>query len=154
MEIRQATVDDFELLKDLKLKAKASERRHNKSLRTIAATRERYFGYLKNDLASKDRAVFMALEEGTPVGIVTGRVHRTLLIQKARKKGHISNLFVASGHRKKGIATALLESLVKWFHDKSVTDLRLGVYVKNTVARDLFLRLGFREYAIEMKKRS
>jgi len=115
MEIRKATINDFERIKEIKLKAKTSERRYNKSLKPIWENRERYLSYLRNDLTNRDRAVFMAIERDKPVGIITGRIYTTLLIRIFRKKGHISNLFVTPGHRRKGIATKLVGELLKWF---------------------------------------
>ena len=152
MEIRKATSDDFELLKDIKLKAKASERRYNKSLKPVPQSKERYFAYLANDLASEDQAVFIALERGKPVGMITGRIHKTLPVKTLRRKGHISNLFVLRVHRRKGIAAALMGELIQWFRHKNVRDVRLGVHVKNAPARNMFRRFKFREYAMEMKK--
>ena len=152
MEIRQATPDDYEQLKELKLKAKASERRYNKSLKPMRQSRETYLAYLESDLESKDRAIFIAIERGEPVGIITGRIYRTLPVKVHRRYGHMSNLFVQPPHRKKGIGTALFSEVLKWFRDNGIKDVRLGVYAKNASARDLFRKFKFREYVIEMKK--
>lgn len=152
MEIRKATADDYEQLKEIKLKAKASERRYNKSLKPLRQSKERYLAYLENDLTSRDRAVFMAIERGRPVGMITGRIHTTLLIKTLRRNGHMSNLFVEAAHRRKGIAAALFSELLKWFRQSNIRDVHLGVYVKNASARNMFRKFKFREYAIEMKR--
>ena len=152
MEIKRATIDDFDQIKGIKLAAKASERRYNKSLKPIQQTREKYFSYLRNDLSDEDRAVFIAMDRDKPVGIIAGRIHTTLPIKLLPRKGHISNLFVVPSHRKKGLASRLLKELLDWFKEKEIEDVRLGVHARNASALNMFRKLKFKEYAIEMKK--
>ena len=152
MEIRQATLADFERIKGLKLEAKASEARYNTSLRPLRDNRESYFSYLRSDLTSDDRIVLIATEDGEPVGTITGRIHTTLPVRIHRKQGHISNLFVASGHRGKGVATDLVSELLRWFRDKEIQDVRLEVYRGNTPALNAFRKLGFEEYLTGFRK--
>ena len=152
MEIRKATLADFEQIKGLKLEAKASEARYNTSLRPLRDNRESYFSYLRNDLTSEDRSVLIATEDGEPVGIITGQIHTTLPIRVLRKQGHISNLFVASGHRGKGVATSLVGELLRWFREKGIRDVRLEVYRGNAPALKAFRKLGFEEYLTGFRK--
>jgi len=152
MEIKRATIDDFDQIKGIKLAAKASERRYNKLLKPIQQTRKKYFSYLRKDLSDEDRAVFIAMDRDKPVGIITGRIYTTLLIRRLPRKGHISNLFVVPGHRKKGLASRLVKELLDWFKSKKIKDVRLGVHLRNGPALKMFRKLGFQEYAIEMKR--
>lgn len=153
MEIREATIDDFDQVKGIKLKAKASERRYNKSLKPLREARKKYFSYLKTDLANKDAAVLIATDRDRPVGIITGRIYKTLPIKVISRKGHISNLFVASSHRNKGIATRLVRELLNWFQEKKIRDVHLGVHSRNDRALEVFRKLKFRESIMEMKIR-
>jgi len=152
MEIRQATLDDLDAIAELKLRAKACEREHSTSLRPIAECRERYLSYLRTDLSSDNRAVFVALEGGEPVGIITGRIYGTLLIRVHRKQGHVSSLFVAPEHRKQGAAGRLIEALLDWFRERDVLEIRLAVHSGNEAARKLLSACGFEEYAVEMTR--
>ncbi len=152
MEIRNATIDDFEQIKDIKLKAKASEAKYNTSIRPLRENRERYFSYLRNDLTNQDRAVLIVIDRDKPVGMITGRIYRTLLIRIRRREGRISNLFVLPGHRKKGVAAELVRELLKWFREKKIKDVRLAVHSGNAPALQMFGKLGFREYLIEFEK--
>jgi ribosomal protein S18 acetylase RimI-like enzyme len=152
MEIRKATIDDFDQIKDLKLKAKASEGKYNTSLRGLRENRKRYFSYLRNDLTDQDRAVLIAIDRDQPIGMITGRIYRTLLIRIRRKEGRISNLLVLPGHRKKGIATELVRELLKWFRKRRIKDIRLAVHSGNAPALEMFSKLRFQEYLIEFKK--
>ncbi len=152
MEIRKATISDFERIKEMKLRAKACEREYSKSLKPMRECRERYLTYLRDDLTKEDRAVFVAIERGEPVGMITGSIHTTLPIRVLRRQGHVSSLFVMPAHRKKGLATRLVEELLKWLREKGIRDVRLAAHSDNTPALKLFGRLGFQEYAIEMAK--
>lgn len=152
MEIRKATINDFEQIKDIKLRAKASEGKYDTSLRPLRENRERYFSYLRNDLTNQDRAVLIAIDQDEPIGMITGRIYRTLLIKVRRQEGRISNLFVLPGHRKKGVATELVRELLKWFREKKIKDVCLAVHSGNVPALEMFSKLRFQEYLIEFKK--
>ncbi len=152
MEIRKATADDFEQVLEMKLKAKACEREYSTSLKPMRECREAYLSYLRNDLTNEDRAVFVAMEREGPVGMITGRIHTTLPIRVLRRQGHVSNLFVVPGHRKRGVATNLVTELLNWFREKGIRDVRLATHWGNAAALKLLGRLGFQEYAVEMTR--
>ena len=152
MEIRKATLDDLEQIKDLKLQAKASEARYNPSLAPVEDNREMYLRYLRNDLTSEDRAVFVATDGDEAVGVITGRIHTTLPIRVRRRQGNISNLFVAPQHREKGVAAKLVAELLRWFRGEGIADVYLGVHCGNAPALKMFRELGFQDYLIEFKK--
>ena len=152
MEIKKATINDFEQIKDIKLRAKASEGKYDTSLRPLRENREKYFSYLRNDLTNQDAAILIAIDQDEPIGMITGRIYRTLLIKVRRKEGRISNLFVLPGHRKKGVATELVRELLKWFREKKIKDVRLAVHSRNVPSLEMFSKLRFQKYLIEFKK--
>ncbi len=152
MEIRKATLDDLEGVKDLKLQAKASEARYNTSLRPLADSREEYVRYLRDDLASEDGVVFVATDGDEAVGTITGRIHTTLPIRVHRKQGNVSNLFVASHYRGRGVAAKLVRELLRWFRGEGIADVYLSVHCGNAPALKLFRKLGFQDYLIDFKK--
>jgi len=152
MEIRRAAIADFERIKDIKLKAKATEGKYNTSLRPLRENTGRYFSYLRNDLTNPDRAVFMAVDRDKTVGMITGRIYRTLPIRIRRKEGRISNLFVLPGHRKSGLGARLVLELLKWFREKKTEDIRLSVHSGNAPALAMFRKLKFEEYLIEFRR--
>ena len=152
MEIRKATVKDFERLKDIKIKSKIWERKYNKSLKPIDKVKKRYFYYLKKDLTFKDRAIFIAIKNDKIIGMILGKIVNTLPIIKFEKRGYISNLYILSKHRRKGMAKKLVRELMGWFRAHNIKGLRLEVYSKNKPALNIYNKLGFKEYAIKMKK--
>ncbi len=152
MEIRKATIQDFEKLKSIKLKSKIAERKYNESLRPINKVEKRYSYYLKRDLAFKDRAIFIAIKNDKIMGMILGKIVNTLSITKFRKRGYISNLYVLPEQRRKGIGKRMAKALIKWFRAKNIKNLRLEVYSKNRPALNIYDKLGFKEYTIKMKK--
>ena len=151
MEIRKATIKDFEKLKDIKLKSKIGERRYNKSLKPINKVEKRYFYYLKRDLTLKDRVIFIAIKNDKIVGMILGKIINTLSIIKFKKRGYISNLYILPKYRRKGIAKKLVRELIEWFKENNIKNLRLEVYSKNKPALNIYNKLRFKEYAIKMK---
>ncbi|MCK4245471.1 MAG: GNAT family N-acetyltransferase [Candidatus Omnitrophica bacterium] len=152
MEIRKATIKDFERLKDIKIKSKIWERKYNKSLKPIDEVKKRYFYYLKRDLTFKDRAIFIAVKNDKIIGMVLGKIVNTLSIIKFEKRGYISNLYILPRYRRKGIAKKLVRELIEWFRANNIKSLRLEVYSKNKPALNIYHKSGFKEYAIKMKK--
>lgn len=152
MEIRKATIEDFEKLKDMKLRSKRSERKHNKSLKPIDEVKRRYFSYLKKDLTFDNRAVIVAVENNKIIAMILGKIVDNLPIAKLKKRGYISNLYVLPGYRRRGVAQRLVTELIKWFRVNNIENLRLELYSKNKPALNIYDKLGFKEYAIKMKK--
>lgn len=152
MGIRKATIKDFERLKDIKIKSKIWERKYNKSLKPIDKVKKRYFYYLKKDLIFKDRAIFIVIKNDKIIGMILGKIVNTLSIIKFKKRGYISNLYILPKYRRKGIAKKLVRELIEWFKSHNIKNLRLEVYSKNKPALNIYDKLGFKEYAIKMKK--
>ncbi len=73
--------------------------------------------------------------------------------RKATKVGSIEILAVGEGHRRKGIATALLEKLFEGFRQKGIDYLTLAVPAEEEAARKLYDKLGFEIRAYHLSKR-
>lgn len=64
------------------------------------------------------------------------------------EEGDISNMAVASGYRRRGIATKLLLEIIRRAYQKGVTDVTLEVRETNAGAISLYEKLGFQEVGI------
>ncbi len=152
MEIKQASLKDFDEIIKLKLESKEEERDFNRNLKPVEDVKMHYEKYLRNDLSSEWRVVFIAEEEGTIVGLVVGKIYRTLKIAGYERSGYISNVYVKKKSRRKGIGLKLVEKVVEWFKQKGATNITLELYKDNDAAVNLYQRLGFKEHTIIMKK--
>jgi len=63
------------------------------------------------------------------------------------KQGHIVSLAVRPGHRRMGVGTGLLESLLERLRSNGVDEVFLEVREDNLVAAGLYRKLGFREFS-------
>lgn len=150
MEIKQATMDDFDELFKLKLESREEARQFNEKLVATNEVADRYESYLKKDLSNEWRAVFIAVEDGKIVGMVLGKIFRSMYIQGHERLGYISNLYVKKGFRKKGLGKKLTQAVIDWFKSKEAVALTLEVYEKNKAALNLYHKLGFKNHSVKM----
>ena len=86
----------------------------------------------------------VAEHDGEIVGYIMCRIERSLWGLKP-PRGHVISIAVLPGHRRKGIATALLrEALSRMSERYGATECYLEVRVSNTPAISLYEKLGFR----------
>jgi GNAT superfamily N-acetyltransferase len=79
------------------------------------------------------RIAFIALEKGVVVGYIAG--HRT---RRFGCDGEVQYLYVASSHRRRGIATHLLRLLLQWFESQGATKICANVNVDSPVASTFY----------------
>lgn len=78
---------------------------------------------------------------GNAVDQVTGDRH-----------GQIFMLYVEPAHRRRGIATALIEQAQQWGKERGDRSLALQVFTHNQGAMKLYENLGFNSHALLMRK--
>ena len=152
MRIRKATLDDFEALKRFKILSKKEEWRYSETLKPLKETREKYLEYLKTDLTRQWRAIFIAIEDDKIVGMVMGKRYNTISISKYKRKGYISNLYIDKDCRKKGIGGKLILHTLKWLKKQGVPHTTVEIHIKNQAAKNLYCKLGFKDYTIKLTK--
>ncbi|MCD6369805.1 MAG: ribosomal protein S18-alanine N-acetyltransferase [Thermoproteales archaeon] len=82
--------------------------------------------------------VAKTLHDRKVIGYIIGMVRR-------ENVGHIVSLAVQQNFRRKGVASKLIEELIKKFKKKSLSTVRLEVRLSNIPARRLYLKHGFME---------
>ncbi len=152
--IKKATLEDFERLFPLKIESKNDEQRFAQSTIPIEDAEDYYREYLQRDLESPYRAVFVAeLTDGEMVGMVVGRIYRTLKAVGYERRASVSNLYVAECYRKRGCGKRLVDALTDWFVEREVSGVTLSIYRENTLAHDMHLKNGFQDQFISMYKK-
>ena len=152
--IRKATLTDFERLFPLKIESKIDEQRFAQSTVQIEDVEKYYGEYLERDLENPYRAVFIAeQEDGETVGMVVGRIYRTLKAVGYERRASVSNLYVKERCRKCGCGKRLVDALTDWFIEREVSGITLSIYRENTLARDMHLKNGFRDQFVSMYKK-
>lgn len=153
MIIRKATIRDFEQLKNMKFLSKKEELKYSKTLKPLSKTKDHYIRYLKADLDSDYRIIFVAVERKKIIGMTLGKFYPSLPISKYKKKGYISNLHIDKAHRRKGVGKKLILRILKWFKENNVPHISLEIHVDNEAAKNIYHKLGFKNYTIKMVKK-
>lgn len=153
MDIRKATIEDFDKVLEIKLESKDEERRFNPALRPVKKMVNYYKEYLKNDLSSEWRAVFIAVIKGEIVGIIVGKTYRTLKIAGYERRGYLSNLYVKKESRRKGVGRKLFEKAIDWLKSKGAKAITLEIHNENKDKVDFFHKFGFKDFTTKMVKR-
>lgn len=83
----------------------------------------------------------IAEAEGAVIGYAIGEVER----RGARRVGHVMNIAVAPGWRRRGLAGRLLDELEFRFAEKGAAASYLEVRASNTSAKTLYKRRGYVE---------
>ncbi|HIE05023.1 MAG TPA: GNAT family N-acetyltransferase [Candidatus Latescibacteria bacterium] len=93
------------------------------------------------DIEANPEGIFVAEEDGRPVGYVTTRLdHDT-------KIGWIPNLAVLPEHRRKGIGKALMERALNYLKEKGMEMVKIETLEQNEVGKEFYPKVGFVEVA-------
>jgi ribosomal protein S18 acetylase RimI-like enzyme len=88
---------------------------------------------------------------GCVVGIVLEQSVQDLLEYKKVKQGHIPDLYVKEGFRNMGIGKTLVDLAEKYLKKQGCTICSLSVLAEYE-AHELYLKLGYQDYHLEMLK--
>ncbi len=153
VKIKKATMDDSDELFKLKLEAKKHERQLNKELKPIHEVKSHYREYLEKDIDNEHRAVFIAIIDNEIVGMIIGRIYRSLRVVGYERRATMGNLYVKEKCRRKGVAKKLINGLTKWCKSKKAKTITLSVYSENKVVQEIYKRAGFKETFVTMHKK-
>ena len=104
----------------------------------------RYTRWISGNLDKPDWLFAVALDGGQVVGGVAAGIMMEIPIYVYDRLAFIHDLAVAPEHRRRGIATQLVQFAGNWAGGSGVNQLRLMAAEPNAAARGLFSHLGFR----------
>ncbi len=160
LKIRKATLKDLPVIMSHlkksrgyhnKIIAKSANRKFIEKLREDAAIRHRKF--IKGHILSRNGVVFIAEKDGKVAGSLLAFVMKNIRIFKIAKLGYVSDLFVKREFRGGGIGKALLEKTLEWFRKKGLKFASLKVNSVNSKAHSFYLKEGFSDFKVEMRKK-
>jgi ribosomal protein S18 acetylase RimI-like enzyme len=137
VEVRRARADDWEELRELRLRALAD------APGAFASTLEREAAFPDDVWRQRAQggpasANFLVRADGVAVGMAA------VIAEPAPGRMQLVGMWVDPGHRGRGIAQALISHAVRWSRDHQARELVLWVAENNTAARRLYRRVGFR----------
>lgn len=102
-------------------------------------------------LQSNELGLFIAVENDTIIGYISGYIETRAPIYKLQTVGYISNMYVLLNFRGKRIGSKLHRALLQWFKEKSVAHIELNVDAQATATIATWHHLGYKEVGKRMR---
>lgn len=104
----------------------------------------------------KDGRVFVALERGTVVGAIMGKLEpleKRVSCDRMLLRGRVLALYVSSSGRGKGTGTKLLAAMEGYFRRKRCAAILIEIFAPNKPAFDFYVKNGYEDYTHHVIKR-
>ncbi len=108
--------------------------------------------YFTDRLRKSKHTYLVAKVEGEFAGFISIEGRKARPVFEREEYGHIHELFVRKEHRRKGIASELLEKIEEIGREKGFDMIRLSVNVRNRSAIELYEKKDFRKERTMMIK--
>lgn len=131
------------------------ERQLHSSRRAGAGVAAPYLAQITRKAAARSGALFVAEYDGDIAGLVVCWAEHdddVTLVEGARRFGYVSDIFVAPGHRGRGVGAALLAAAEGHLAGLGLSHVQLHVLAANADARAVYERSGYRAYEIIYEK--
>jgi aminoglycoside 6'-N-acetyltransferase I len=107
---------------------------------------DEYLDYDMDDVLSSERsAVFFALLNGAPVGMIEARLRELAEGCFSNPVGYIEAWFVDEGLRGKGVAGALTQAAEDWAREKGCEEMASDTWLDNAVSIRAHAKMGYSE---------
>ena len=145
--IRQATKDDLTVLLQFEQGIFQTERPFDKTLKDG----EPHYYDLAALIASPQARVLVAEVDNEIAGSGYALIKEAEPYVKHNEYAHLGFMYVKPDYRGRGINKQILQSLKEWVTEKRITEIRLFVYEENTIAKNAYLKAGFKPNLVEMR---
>ena len=103
-------------------------------------------------IRSRESEVLVAEIDGELVGSGYAQIRKADPFLKHSHFAYLGFMYVKPAFRGKGINQSLLEGLISWANSKGISEIRLDVYDENVVAKNAYLKAGFRPIMLTMRR--
>jgi GNAT superfamily N-acetyltransferase len=111
-----------------------------------------YAWFLGVQLGESDACILVADDANEVVGYVYAALEPHSWKELRDAAGFIHDVAVLESHRGRGVGTLLVTAASEWLRTHGAPRVLLWTAERNTVARQLFTRLGFRPTMVEMTR--
>ncbi|MEH7253569.1 GNAT family N-acetyltransferase [Neobacillus niacini] len=98
--------------------------------------------FLKDRLVNEDSVVFIAYDEGNPIGFV--QLYPSFSSVSMKKSWVLNDLFVNETARKKGFGEKLIKKAIEYAVDTGAKGILLETGHDNVTAQSLYEKIGFK----------
>ena len=92
--------------------------------------------------------IWLALDAGRPVGLLTAHLYQPAPTYRPRLFVHVDDLYVAPGLRGSGVGHQLLDAARAWGRKAGAEHLQAGVLAANAAGRAFWTRQGAEDYSV------
>lgn len=147
VEIRKAIESEIEALLSFEKGIVEAERPFDNTLKDGEIHYYDLMGFIKSESAE----VLVAVVDTEIVGSGYAKIIKAKPYQKFTAYAYLGFMFVKPAFRGQGINQRILHGLLDWAKSKNVTEVRLEVYDENTIAKNAYLKAGFKPNLLEMR---
>ena len=147
VEIRKAVETDIDILLGFEQGIVEAERPFNDPLKEGEIHYYDLIGLIRSDTAE----VLVAVVDDEIVGSGYAKIRPAEPFQKFTEYAYLGFMYVKPAFRGKGINQKVLLALMDWAKRKNLTEVRLDVYDENTIAKNAYLKAGFKPNLLGMR---
>jgi GNAT superfamily N-acetyltransferase len=147
VEIRKAIESEIEKLLSFEKGIVATERPFDATLKEG----EIHYYDLTALIKSENAEVLVAVVDNEIVGSGYAKIREAKPYQKFAAYAYLGFMYVKPAFRGQGINQKILHGLLDWAKSKNLTEVRLEVYDENTIAKNAYLKAGFKPNLLEMR---
>jgi GNAT superfamily N-acetyltransferase len=147
LEIRSAQETEIETLLSFEKGIIKAERPFDNSL----GKGDIHYYDLIELIQSENAEVLVAVVNHEIVGSGYGKIVKSKPYLKFTEHAYLGFMYVKPEYRGQGINQKILNTLIEWAKNKNQTEVRLEVYDENSIAKNAYLKAGFKPNILEMK---
>ena len=148
IEIRQALETDILILLSFEEGIIEAERPFDNTLREGEIHYYDLIELIKSDKAE----VLVAVSNNEIVGSGYAKILTAKPYQKYSENAYLGFMYVKPTFRGQGINQSILQKLIEWAKSKHIKEVRLEVYDENQIAKNSYLKAGFKPNLLEMRQ--
>ena len=145
--IRKARKTEIDVLLSFEKGIIATERPFDNTLREGDIHYYDLIGLIRSDKAE----VLVAVFDDEIIGSGYAKILAAEPYQKYAAYAYLGFMYVKPAFRGQGINQQILQALIAWAKTQHLTEVRLEVYDENTVAKNAYLKAGFKANLLEMR---
>jgi len=149
IKIRPAKEDEIEILREFEKGIIETERPFDITLKDG----EIHYYDLLALIRSPESEIMVAEIDGQLVGSGYAQIRKADSFLKHTHFAYLGFMYLKPAFRGRGINQLLLEALISWAKTKGISEIRLDVYDENIVAKNAYLKAGFRPIMLTMRRR-
>lgn len=147
IEVREALSSEVEVLLHFEAGIIEAERPFDSTLKSGEI---HYYDLL--EMIESDKATVIVAEiDGEIVGSGYAKILNGKDYQAFDQYAYLGFMFVKPTFRGQGINKKIIDYLIEWSKSKNISEVRLQVYDANAIAKNSYIKTGFKPVMLEMR---